>query len=73
MKESDFYTPAGEERSVRAKRVLRFIKDDGNKKIELRWIPEKRDHLDNLISEGHAVIVEKSKPFYNLPNQQYGQ
>jgi len=37
------------DRSIKAKRILRFIKSDGNKNIDLKWIPEKRDKNNNVI------------------------
>jgi hypothetical protein len=70
LTEKDFYTNDGfEERSTKAKRILRFIKSDGNRNIDLRWIPEKRDKDNNVVQNGHAVIVEKRKPFFSTPNK----
>jgi hypothetical protein len=37
------------DRSIKAKRILRFIRSDGNKNINLKWIPEKRDKNNNVI------------------------
>ena len=62
LEEKDFYTPDGFQiKSAKAKRILKAIKNDGNKNIDIEW------------KGGRAVISNKTKPFYGLPNQAYGQ
>lgn len=48
-------------KSVKARNILRAIKSDGYKNIKIAW------------ENGRAVISKKSKPFFSLPNQAYGQ
>jgi len=62
LKNEDFYSPDGFERkSVKARRILRAIKNDGYKNIDIQW------------DGNRAVISNKTKPFHSLPNQSYGQ
>lgn len=54
----------GDKLSKNARRVLNDIKQDsGNKKISLQWNPVL----------GQATIINKSYPFFQKPNVQYGQ
>jgi len=61
LKNEDFYSPDGFERkSIKARRILRSIKNDGYKNIDIQW------------DGNRAVISNKTKPFHSLPNQSYG-